>query len=1706
MKTRKTKKRNIIRRTVAFLLCMTMVLGLGMQDVIEQVYAEEASAVSREQSADVPATQEVESTETTTPEGETDPTASEETGPATPEEEPTASEEDKKPVEPTNPTNPEENTEVTTPPTETTKPSTPEEPTTPADGTENTETDESTDLTAPVNPDGSNGSESSGETTTTPEEGTGTDEQKPPVEEETKEESVSELTYAAEDGSFSVKAAAVSEDVDLSGIEIHASQIQKDGEEADRYAAAEELVVGALDAESRQIEELQAYDIWFTYTESGETADLSGQVQISLEYTEPEFPEGTDAQLEVFCLNDGAAEAVDGTDALAAGCELYALAWTVPSESTDTWEWADGQVIIKASADKGVLPEGAEISVTPIVKTEEEELANLSEEERAEAEAINEQYAQTEEKLTEDLEVQAAEEAAALPAAEEVTADAEAADAASDSEETADAATAKTLEGFLAYDICFLANGEEVEPADGEVNVSIEFNEAVIPEGVSEDAEVSVAHLKEEKNENGEDEIVVEDLTSAETTIVETTDKAEVKKVELVTESFSTFTIYWGNGGSNNKITVHYVEIVDGEVKEIRGKLNNDVLERGESAVFSQANYGDAVQGYSFEEARINNAVDGTEVYSVKYSQRGGWTYKTQPNGHDKEWENSGSSGRHVYLVYEKLAELTEVETIENAVGGITMRMTNYSSAAAGLDQAIGGGYGDGNVKQGLLNPVLQENGYPKTDSGDDLSRLFQNGQEVDNLFIKSTYDETGYYEYSSFQNYAYLNSNGDFTVYEQLGTPSDHKNDTNYYYNRGNFLPYNQLDVSVSSGNKNLYDEEGESLYGKDRYGETLYTSRDKTDYYFGMYMEANFSQPKDGQVEYNGATNPMIYEFNGDDDLWIYIDDVLVLDIGGVHDAHSGYINFATGAVHVECINTSGNDQDITIKEMYRLAGVFPDGSKWNDELVDNYFTGDTFKNYTTHTMKMFYMERGAGASNLHMRFNLQTVPSGTVEVRKELTNTDKDKYANVQFAFQMLAQEVTGQDGQGNEIYSEKYVTLSEATYGDSGESIDFVNIKVDDTTYENVFYLKPGETARFSDLQSDRKYYVREIGVKSEEYDKVIINGTDIIIVGDGGTSALDNIETDPIEVGSGGQVTFQNSCSVANRRELQITKKMAEGQTTNDTFSFQVLLEGTESEELIPYEGKYYLTKTENGKKTYYHYENGELVAFPENEEGPCGTVDDGKIEQIPVGYTVAITQILSDTKFKVVENDPNEGLGTECYKDPIYDVQDGTADGISENGAAEGTIKLGTDAVVTITNTLLPTPDQEMIRVQKTFKGLTQAQIDTLAGFLINVDDSILALVESGNAFVPVSEPVMGSNGEIIYNWMIPAGGPRYSVSESGQVLTPYVVTTTVNEQTYTDGRVEVSGNTFSANDIVLTQVENVNAPSDISLNSINLMVIKQTDGTYVVWSKEVLSVGERTALQTGLVGQGIISEGADVKYFSTESLLTEEFYYTGGKISVADGKLSFELEKDVKPENVNIWTGTYEMTSHDAEIEVVNTYTLPEVQIDLKKYGTDYTEDNLRDGAVFSLYKGVATDNQGGVSIEWPEEAMENYESIHVSGTGAPELTIGEGYYKLVEDTAPSGYQKLEEPICFKVTITVDGANIVWIDEAGNELEEQTDMWQLDESGDVLTIQIKNDTLYDLPEAGGPGIHLYMLGGVALMMAGTLLVYKKRKEEVLRS
>ena len=180
--------------------------------------------------------------------------------------------------------------------------------------------------------------------------------------------------------------------------------------------------------------------------------------------------------------------------------------------------------------------------------------------------------------------------------------------------------------------------------------------------------------------------------------------------------------------------------------------------------------------------------------------------------------------------------------------------------------------------------------------------------------------------------------------------------------------MPYNSISADRVSSNRNLYDEYGNELEADDeRYGEPLYLT-DGTDYQFGMYMEANFIQPRDGVVQQ--TDDNMRFEFHGDDDLWIYIDNVLILDIGGVHDAHSGYIDFATGEVVIYDSITSGTTQErrTTLYELFRTAGRMPDSSEvvaWDNEKVDDYFTRTEdrhyiLKDYSPHKIKMFYTRR--------------------------------------------------------------------------------------------------------------------------------------------------------------------------------------------------------------------------------------------------------------------------------------------------------------------------------------------------------------------------------------------------------------------------------------------------------------------------------------------------------------------------------------------------------------------------------------------------------------------------------------------------------------------------------------------------------------------------------------------------------------------------
>lgn len=860
------------------------------------------------------------------------------------------------------------------------------------------------------------------------------------------------------------------------------------------------------------------------------------------------------------------------------------------------------------------------------------------------------------------------------------------------------------IAGFLAYDISFVdENGNKIEP-DGKVQVSMEYKKITMPEALkdrkdSKDTDVTVMHLEEDTS--GKVKEVVDLSESKQLKNITTTAKKVVKKVDFETESFSTFTIIWKKNGQI-KTTVN---LVDDRGKAIELSETNAVLSNLEidakyfyisnitATTYSQYYKltDSEQQSYQFMKAVVTDSgtsydgTNGTDIISLEVENRTTY-YRTQSGQNREKLQN-----KMLYFVYTEM--LSTVETVDSASKGIKIKMIDLEGEAnkylknGNNSINLGGNYGNGTIKNNLLERRLGTDGYPIAKNGaKSLSGLFKGATETNHLFIKSIYANTGYYEYSSFENYAYLDTSSsgstgsnakEFKVYKQIGTP---KNEDLYYYKRGNFMPYNSIIDGRFSTNKNLYDEDGKALTDTaPRKGEKLYLVNGTPNYYFGMEVSANFVQQKNGQVTQNGKKEPMVYEFNGDDDMWVFIDGTLVLDIGGIHDAHSGKINFATGVVSWKDCVTGGTpaESTTTIKELFKASGYFPDGTAWNDNKVSDYFKGDTFKDYSSHTMRMFYFERGAGASNLHMKFNLPVVPDGSIEVKKELSNTDKEKYANVQFKFKVYAQK-----SKGNETFEENTYEVLKAAKMADGTAVTF-----DD---DGAFYLKPGQKATFSGLKDNQKYYVEEIGVKSEEYDDIKINDVSYTAYTENENEEgkkVRDICTSRVVAENRRLVVFTNNCSAANKRELRITKAMQEGQTTDGKFSFRIYLTSTEGK-LVPYVGPYYLycvnDRGENKKETiYYKNENGTLSPLESGEVEVAGDTDStGKVEGIPVGYTVSITQILSGTKFKIEEI----GLDNQEYKVPTITVSDCKDVDISEEYTAAGTIELGKDASVLVTN------------------------------------------------------------------------------------------------------------------------------------------------------------------------------------------------------------------------------------------------------------------------------------------------------------------------------------------------------------------------------------------------------------------------------------
>ncbi len=231
--------------------------------------------------------------------------------------------------------------------------------------------------------------------------------------------------------------------------------------------------------------------------------------------------------------------------------------------------------------------------------------------------------------------------------------------------------------------------------------------------------------------------------------------------------------------------------------------------------------------------------------------------------------------------------------------------------------------------------------------------------------------------------------------IYYQFNSRKD-----NLYFDQSKGK-YKETDTQIKSQGTLIRDENGKKIAEDVRTVSYLpFNSYDSAngkdnDLGFGTYFDIKFKIRKDGKVDTVDGTGSVnaTFEFMGDDDVWVFIDDKLVLDLGGDHKDTTGLIDFAEKKAYANDATKLGyNSNTGMYVGMDNLAKNITKQLTVNleDVMAEGTFNADgTYNQNMTHTLRMFYMERGMYESDLFVRFNFSAIPNDSNLKIKEITN---------------------------------------------------------------------------------------------------------------------------------------------------------------------------------------------------------------------------------------------------------------------------------------------------------------------------------------------------------------------------------------------------------------------------------------------------------------------------------------------------------------------------------------------------------------------------------------------------------------------------------------------------------------------------------------------------------------------------------------------
>lgn len=409
--------------------------------------------------------------------------------------------------------------------------------------------------------------------------------------------------------------------------------------------------------------------------------------------------------------------------------------------------------------------------------------------------------------------------------------------------------------------------------------------------------------------------------------------------------------------------------------------------------------------------------------------------------------------------------------------------------------------------------------------------------------------------------------------------------------------------------------------------------SAKDNLNYGFGTQFTIPFTVTETGK---NVDGSEMEFNFTGDDDVWVYIDGALVLDMGGAHNKAEGKINFAkqeatirTGTSNAKLGNSltvggrtpaepNGNTTVKFENIMVKKSGSEP-------VTLDKYMK----KSGTVHELKMYYMERGMWNSNMSISYSFVPLPSG-LTLSKTLDTTDVNAG---------LKNAVQGLDNFDFKI-QKKNLKTDEANYSDV-ENLGYTLYDYDDRTF-------PGQEAKDSTATFSSSYFASDfINTKDKNNSSAFYAGTGFQItesIPQGTKLQYDTSKTRwgvydsitsraAIDGGKGAVATFNmgddtsSEMDVVNRYvnfvntpkvgSLSVAKKYEGYAPENETFGFTVLVDLTGHDYYDSYKLEY--TGTQNGTTD----ENGHFT--------------------LKVGDTVTFAGIPAGATYKVVEDSPQAG-------------------------------------------------------------------------------------------------------------------------------------------------------------------------------------------------------------------------------------------------------------------------------------------------------------------------------------------------------------------------------------------------------------------------------------------------------------------------------